>query len=88
MIKKLFKKKQKFPTPTVPRSQDEIKKSYFEVRGQAGEIQYQVSILSQDLNTLNETLKGLNQEMHTRIQLDKASEPKAEAPVPAPAVQQ
>jgi hypothetical protein len=64
------KKKEKFPTQAVPRSADEIKAAYFELRSRAGEAQYHVSVLNKELKGLNEAMESLNHEMAARQQLD------------------
>lgn len=86
-MKNPFKRKAKFPTPPVPRSADDIKKTYFELRARAGELQYQVSILQDELKQLNSGMRELNYEMDARNKLDAAAKETAVQAAPAQAVQ-
>ncbi len=70
-------KKGKTPNPQIPRSQDDIKKVYFELRARAGEAQYHVSILQKELLQLNTSMESLNNEMAARQKLDEASKKEA-----------
>jgi hypothetical protein len=82
MMKKLFKKKEKFPTTPVPRTGEEIKAAYFELRARAGETQYHINVLSKELAQINANMESLNHEMAARQKLD-AETAKTAAPSPA-----
>lgn len=73
-MKNLFKrKKQQFPTTPVPRKADEIKAVYSELRAQAGEYQYQISVFQDEITRLNGAMRELNYEMSSRNKLDQAA---------------
>lgn len=59
---------------TEPRQLAEIQQQYQEGCLRAGQLQYQVSVLTQDLATLNEDLLSINKEAALRQQLDKAAQ--------------
>lgn len=73
------KKKEKFPTTPVPRSGEDIKKAYFELRAKAGELQYQVAVYNDELKLLNKGMRELNYEMDARNKLDAANAAQAKA---------
>ena len=62
-----------------PRKMDEIQKEYGQLCNQAGQLEYQIYVLTQDLEKINESLVKVNHEAAARQKLDK------EAPAPAPA---
>jgi hypothetical protein len=73
-MKNPFKsKKEKFPTTPVPRTAEEIKKAYFNLRSQAGEYQYQISVYQDEIAKLNAAMRELNYEMDARQKLDQAT---------------
>lgn len=69
--------------PKAPRSMDAINQDYGRLVSQAGQSQYQITILSEDLKRLNEDLRTLNYEAAARNELDRqakeADAPKTEA---------
>jgi hypothetical protein len=64
-------KKSKVPNPQVPRSAEDIKKVYFELRARAGEAQYVVAVHTKELQQLNANMESLNREMSARNELDQ-----------------
>ena len=66
----------------VPREFAEIQKEYMDLRGRAGELQYQIFVLNKDLASTNDALVGLNHEAAARQKLDKdaAAKPVEEVP--------
>jgi hypothetical protein len=73
-MKNPFKrKKNAIPTPPVPRSEEEIKKVYYQLSSRAGELQYQVTIHEEELKQLNNVLRELNYEMKARLDLNAAA---------------
>jgi hypothetical protein len=73
-MKNPFKrKKEKFPTDSVPRTMIEINKTYGEELARAGEEQYLVYVHTETLKHVNQRLLALNQEAAARQQLDKVA---------------
>ena len=89
MLKKLFSKKAKIPTAPVPRSVDDIKKAYAELRARLGEASYLQEVYALDAKHLVEALREVNAEMNARQALDEAvaKEAAAKAAPPAQPVQ-
>lgn len=58
----------------VPRAYAEVEKEYLELRARAGEVQYQIYVLTKDLEQLNQALVSLNHEAAARQKLDKETE--------------
>jgi hypothetical protein len=80
LVNKMFSKGKRSFTVNIPRSKDDIMKAYYELRGRAGEAQYQVYVFEQELKNLNAQLVNLNIEMTERQKLDKEKDA-AEKPV-------
>lgn len=56
---------------SVPRKLEEIQSEYGQTANNAGQLQYQIYILSSELETTNQLLRALNNEAAARNQLDK-----------------
>lgn len=54
-----------------PRQLGPIQDEYNQTCAKAGNVQYQISTLTQELSTLNRQLRSLNQEGFNRMALDK-----------------
>jgi hypothetical protein len=65
-----------------PRKLDEIQKDYFDLRSRAGEVQYQIHVLSENLKEINKALVAVNNEAAARQNLDKQSASEAAAQQP------
>lgn len=59
---------------TEPRPLADIQREYQEGCLRAGQLQYQVSVITKELNELNASLVDVNKEAAARIELDKASQ--------------
>lgn len=64
-------KKEKFPTPPVPRQRAEIVKEFEQLAAQAGSTQYLITVKERELQQVNQRLFELNNEASAREQLDK-----------------
>lgn len=60
------------PTASTPRTFDEIKKEFVDLRAQAGELQYQVALGKRNLEMINNRLVQVHNEANEREKLDKA----------------
>lgn len=63
--------------PPVPRSMDEIQKTYAELCARSGALQYKIKIEERELGQLNLALENVNAEANARQKLD--AEAKKEA---------
>ena len=71
-MSKFFKGlKKKAPAAPVPRSLEDITKDYNMLKGQAGEVQYQLYALKQNLEAINQQLLRLNHEGAARQKLNQ-----------------
>ena len=74
-LKNLLKRnKNVVPTIPVPRSEDEINKDYTEVCAKAGQVQYNLYLLTKNLEALNGRLREIDLEMRQRQELKKVFE--------------
>lgn len=64
-------KKFKLPKQPQPRSMDEINQDFGRLVAQAGQAQYQVSVISDDLKRMNDQIRSLNYEAAARKELDE-----------------
>lgn len=75
-MKNFFKGKPSRPqTPTfdsspTPRTMEEINKTYSELCGRAGQLQYQIKVNTEQLEEINTALKSVNHEANARQKLD------------------
>lgn len=76
MSKKSTKKSTKL---SVPRTMAEIQGAYQQLCSNAGQVQYQMNILSQELDALNVQLRAVNNEAAARQQLDAQAAKTAQA---------
>lgn len=74
---KLFKKKDKYPTESVPRSVEELTRAFTAEAAKAGQAQYQILVYTEELRQINERLLKINQEADKRQKLDKAARDEA-----------
>lgn len=71
MSSKSASRKPTTPKSPEPRTMKEIQEVYVDLRGRAGELQYQVFVLTKDLERINDGLVALNHEAAARQNLDK-----------------
>lgn len=76
MIKSLKNKLKaaKKASATIPREAQPIRDDYAKRLAKAGELQYQISVLTEELDQLNGEIKSLNYEFQARTDLDKQSQ--------------
>ena len=71
------------PKSATPRQLIDIQKDYQEKAFNAGQVQYQIYVLTKDLETLNELLEDVNKEAAARNQLDKETPKQEEQAAPS-----
>lgn len=74
-MNKFFKSKQQAPqvaapVEPVPRSMEEINKTYSELCGRAGQLQYGIKIYQEQLDQINSAIKNVAAEGDARKNLD------------------
>lgn len=72
------KSTKKGKTLSVPREMVAIQKSYQEFCVKAGQVQYQIKVLTDELNNINSALLTINNEGAARNRLDQESKAKTE----------